>query len=174
MTLLLKQLFAFIKLLNSEKGTNQIATGMVCGMIMGFSPAFSLQTALVFVILFFFRIQIGAAFVTAFFFKFVAFLLDPAFHAVGVQVLELESLKPTFTTLYNMPIVPFTRFYNSVVMGAGIIALALAIPMFFVFKMLIAAYRLKVVSKFENTRAWKAVKATSFYQWYVKYEQLRG
>ncbi|MCM2323408.1 MAG: TIGR03546 family protein [Oligoflexia bacterium] len=174
MTLLLKQLFNFIKLLNSEKGATSIAAGMVCGMILGFTPAFSLQTLLVLIILFFFRIQIGAAFTMAFFFKLMAYALDPAFGAVGAAVLEADGLRPLFTTLYNVPIVPLTRFNNSIVMGSGVVSLLLALPMFFVFRMLVAAYRLQVMARFEKTVFWKAVKATGFYKWYVKYEELHG
>src|SRR5690606_22274471 len=126
MGLILKQLFAFIKLLNSDTGTTSLAAGMTCGFILGMTPVLSLHSLLVFLILFIFRIQIGAALVTAFFFKFVAFLLDPAFHAVGSQVLEIESLRSFFTTLYNMPLIPFTRFNNSIVMGSAVITFALS------------------------------------------------
>ena len=133
MTLILQQFFKFFQLLNSETGTNQIASGLCLGMILGFTPALSLQSLLVFMLMFMFRVQLGAAFLAAFFFKFLAFLLDPAFHSVGVIVLENEGLKPIFTTLYNMPIIPFTRFYNTIVMGSGVVSLLLCIPMFFVF-----------------------------------------
>jgi len=80
MTLLLKQLFAFLKMLNSETGHNQIAAGIAAGFILGMSPMLSLQTFLVFLIIFFFRIQAGAAFLAAFFFAFIAYVLDPIFH----------------------------------------------------------------------------------------------
>ena len=39
MTLLLKQLFAFLKVLNSDTGENQVAAGIACGLILGFAPA---------------------------------------------------------------------------------------------------------------------------------------
>ena len=70
-----------------------LAMGMTCGFILGMTPSLSLHSLLIFLILFFFRIQIGAALITAFFFKFVAFLLDPVFHSVGSKVLEIESLQ---------------------------------------------------------------------------------
>lgn len=174
MTLLIKQFFNFVKLLNSDKGTNQIAAGIVCGMILGFTPAFSLQTILVLICLFFFRIQIGAALGTAVFFKLLAFLLDPLFNVVGSSVLEIGALRPLFTSLYNMPIVPMTRFNNSIVMGAGIVAVVLAVPVFFASGRLIALYRQNIVARFEKTRLWKALAATSLYQWYAKYDQLHG
>lgn len=172
MTLLLKQIFAFLKLLNSDTGTNQLAAGMSVGIILGFSPFLSLQTLIVLVLLLFFRIQIGAAFLAAFFFKFTAYLLDPVTDSLGRALLENASLRPLWTTLYNMPLVPLTRFNNSITMGSGVIGFILAIPMFFVFKKLIMKYREHVVARFQQTKLWKAVKATSFYKWYATYSSL--
>lgn len=174
MTLLLKQIFAFFKLLNSDTGTNQLAAGLALGLILGFSPMLSLQVLVAFVILFFFRIQIGAAFIAAFFFKFTAFLLDPVCDLIGRAVLEAEGLRPLFVSLYNMPLVPLTRFNNSIVMGSGLIAFLLAIPAFFVFKALIVKYRATVVARFRTTKIWKAWTATSFYKWYAAYDRLYG
>lgn len=172
MTLLLKQIFAFFKLLNSDKGTNQIAAGIACGLILGFAPMFSLQTLVVIFLLFFFRIQIGAATLSAFFFAFPAYIFDPLFHKVGVLILESDSLTPAFTALYHLPIIPFTKFYNSVVMGAGVVSLILFPIVFFLSKVLILKYREKVVARFQSSKFWKAVKATSFYKWYAKYDEL--
>jgi uncharacterized protein (TIGR03546 family) len=171
MTLALKQIFAFLKLLNSDKGTDSIAWGVVCGLVLGFTPAFSLQTVLVIVLLFLLRIQIGAALLTAALFKIFAYPLDPVFDRVGGAVLELPALEGLFTTLYNLPIVPLTRFNNSVVMGSGVVALALAPLVFILSRRLIATYRTQVVARFEKTAFWKAVKATRFYGLYAKYEE---
>ncbi len=174
MTIILKQLFAILKLLNSDKGENQIAAGVACGLILGFAPSFSPQTLLVFIVILLFRIQAGAAFTTAFFFALIAYIFDPFLNSVGRFMLELEGLKSLYTTLYNMPIIPFTKFYNSLVMGAGVVSI-LAFPfVFFGTRLLIKKYREKVVSRFENSKFWKAVKATSFYKWYVKYDELYG
>jgi uncharacterized protein (TIGR03546 family) len=174
MTYLLQQFFQLIKLLNSETGTRQIAWGIALGFVLGMTPAFSLQTVLVFLLLLFFRVQMGAAFMAAFFFKFIAFALDPVFHTVGTQVLEIQSLKPLFTQMYNMPIVPWTRFYNSIVMGSGVLSLLLT-PVIFVLSLIaVHKYRQAVYEKFKNSKAFKALKATSFYKWYVKYNEFRS
>ena len=174
MTFLLKQIFSFIKLLNSDTGENQIAAGIACGLILGFAPAFSLQTVLVIILLFFFRIQIGAATVTAFFFKFIAWTMDPISNSLGMAVLELPSLEPLFTQLYNMPIVPLTRFYNSLVMGAGLISILLFPFVFFGSKVIIRKYRHTIVARWRETKLFKALKATSVYNWYSKYNELYG
>ncbi len=174
MTFLLKQIFGFLKLLNSDTGKNQIAAGVACGLILGFAPAFSLQTILVIALLFFFRIQIGAATIFAFFFSFVAWIVDPLSHQLGIAVLEMEALKPLLTEMYNMPLIPLTRFFNSMVMGSAIISILLAPVVYFTSRILIDKYRETVVARFKQTKFWKAVKATSFYGLYAKYDQLYG
>ena len=173
MGLILKQLFAFIKLLNSDTGTISLAMGMTCGFILGMTPTLSLHSLLIFLVLFFFRIQIGAALLAAFFFKFVAFLLDPAFDAVGSKVLDIESLQAFYTTLYNMPIIPFTRFNNTIVMGSAVITFALSPLVFILSRFLIVKYRQTILARFKESKAWKAVEATKFYQWYYKYDQYK-
>jgi uncharacterized protein (TIGR03546 family) len=174
MTLILKQLFAFLKMLNSETGQNQIAAGIAAGFVLGMTPMLSLQTLLVFFCIFFFRIQAGAAFLAAFFFAFIAWLLDPVFHSVGVYILEMDSLRGAFTTMYNVPLLPLTRFNNTVVMGSGVVAILLTPVVYLVSRMLIVKYRETVLAKIRNTKFWKAVKATSLYKWYYTYDNLYG
>lgn len=174
MSFVLQQIFAFIKLLNSDKGTNSIAAGICLGLILGFAPFLSLQTGLVLILLFFFRVQIGAATLSAFFFKFIAYLADPLADSLGQWALELPSLRPVYTELYNIPIIPFTRFNNSIVMGSGIFAILLCPVVFFISRFIIHKYRTHIVARFEKTKLWKLVQATAFYKWYVKYEQIRG
>lgn len=174
MTLLLRQFFSFLKMLNSETGHNQIAAGIACGFVLGMTPALSLQTLLVFLIVFFFRVQFGAATLAAFFFKFIAYLLDPTFHAVGSSVLEIPALQGLFTSLYNMPIVPLTRFNNTIVMGSGVVTI-IAFPFVFLLsRAMILKYRVTILVRIQQTKFWKAVKATSLYEWYYKYDKLYG
>lgn len=174
MGLLLKQIFQFIKLLNSDTGTNQLAAGFAAGFVLGMTPVLSLQSFLIFICIFLFRIQPGAALVTAFFLKFPAYLMDPLFDYVGSLVLELQGLQGLFTTLYNMPIIPFTRFNNTIVMGSGVLAILLTPAVFFMARNLVQKYRQTVVERFKETKFWKGLKATSIYKWYYKYDELYG
>lgn len=173
MGLILKQLFAFIKLLNSDTGNVSIAMGMTCGFILGMTPVLSLHSLLIFLILFFFRIQIGAAIIMAFFFKLAAFILDPLFDLVGKKVLEMDVLQGIFTTLFNMPIVPYTRFNNSIVMGSAVVTIILSPLVYFLSQQFILKYREVVVARFQTTKLWKVIQSTKFYQWYYKYNQYK-
>lgn len=170
MTFLLNQIFQLIKMLNSEVGTNQIAAGLSLGFAMGMSPLLSLQGILILLLILIFRVQFGAASLSAFFFSFVAYLLDPIFHTIGETVLYAESLQDFWTALYNMPLVPLTKFNNTVVMGSGIVGLILFIPLFFVFRILVVKYREKIVAKFKETKIWKSFQLTSLYKWYNTYD----
>ncbi len=174
MTLILKQIFTLLKLLNSETATNQIAAGISFGFILGMTPAFSLQSVLIFLLCLIFRVQLGAMFLSIFAFSFMAYLLDPIFHSAGLFVLQLDALQAMFTTLYNLPIVPMTRFYNTLVMGSGVISITLSPIIFIISKILIVKYRKTVVDRFKDTKFFKALKATSFYKWYYKYDNLYG
>ena len=174
MTLLLKQIFNFLRLLNSDKETNPLAWGLALGVILGFAPFFSLQTLLVIFVIFVFRVQMGAAFISAFFFKFIAFLFDQSANHLGQDILESHALRPLLTELYNMPLVPMTRFNNSLVMGSLVISLILFPVLFFVFKALILKYRQTVVARFRNTKVWRIFTATKFYNWYAQYTSLYG
>ncbi len=172
MGLLLKQLFSLVKLLNSETGQNQIAAGVAAGFILGMSPTLSLQSLLVFLCLFVFRVQMGMAFLSAFFFAFIAWALDPIFHSLGSWLLGLEALQSLWTILYNLPLVPLTRFNNTVVMGAGVCAIILSPLIFFLSRTLVVKYRVTVVERLKQTKAWKAIQATSLYKWYYTYDNL--
>jgi uncharacterized protein (TIGR03546 family) len=174
MDLLTKQIINLIKLLHSDSGQNQIASGLAFGVFLGFAPFLSLQTILVLFIVFIFRVQLGAAFLSAFFFKFVAYLLDPIADMIGQATLENPALRGLWKTMYNVPLLPMTRFNNSINMGSFIISLFLCPILFFVFKKLIVQYRLTIVHRIENTKWWKGFKATKFYLWYAKYNDLYG
>ena len=142
------------------------------GWVLGFSPLLSLQSILVLLVMFIFRIQLGAAFISAFFFQFIAYAFDPVCDALGRWVLEQPNLRPYFEWAYATPFIPFTRFNNSIVMGSGIFALLGAPLIAVVAYYLVKKYRISVMERFKNTKLFKAFKMTAFYRWYAKYDEL--
>lgn len=171
MTIILRQIFVFFKLLNSETASNQIAAGVACGVILGLAPAVSFQSVLVFAVIFLFRVQFGAAFATAFFVKFMAMPFDPLFHRIGSFVLEDPTLEPAFTWMYNVPLVPLTRFYNSIVMGSAVVSILLAPVVFVLSKIVIRRYRETIVERFKDSKLWQFWKTTTIYNWYMRYDK---
>jgi uncharacterized protein (TIGR03546 family) len=174
MTVILKQVFKLVYLLHSETSTRSISIGLSCGIVLGFSPMFSLQSLLILGLILFFRIQVGAAFLSAVFFKLVAIPLVPLFDVTGNWILSLPVFQPVFTWLYNLPIVPMTRFYNTVVMGGGIVAIVLTVPAYFLFEYLVDAYRAEVVARIKETKLWTVWKTSKLFKWYQYYRSARG
>lgn len=172
MTIIVQNVLNLLRLLHSEAGQYQLSAGVAAGFILGMTPFLSLQSFIVFVFILFFRVQFTAAFVTAFFFSFIAFGLDPLFHHVGKIVLSTPSLYPLWETMYNTPLIPYTRFNNTIVMGSAVVTLFLSPLIFMLSLLLIKKYRNIVVTKFKGTKFFKAFKASKLYKLYSHYNSL--
>ncbi len=173
MTFLLKELFSLIRILNSETGAKQIALGFTLGFILGLSPWLSIQGLAIILIILIFRVQAAAAFVAATIFSFVAYIFDPFIHSIGKYVLKHDTLEGLWTYLYNAPLVPYTEFNNSIVMGGAVLGILLAPFLYFIFYKLVSKYQSTIVSKFKDTKFWKAFKGSVIYNWYITYEKYK-
>ena len=174
MTVILKQVFNLVYLLHSETSTRSISVGLCCGIVLGFSPMLSLQSLLILGLLLLFRIQVGAALLSAVFFKLVGIPLVPLFDFTGNLILSQPELRPVFTWLYNLPLVPMTRFYNSVVMGGGIVGIVLTVPFYLLFGYLIDTYRSEVVDQIKDTKLWTMWKTSTLFKWYQYYRSAQS
>ena len=102
------------------------------------------------------RANLGVAAGTVLIVSFLSPFLDPVSDAVGGWLLGLPALQSMWTQLYNMPVVPWTSFNNSVVLGSFVLGLILLYPMYKASKPLFKKYseRLsKWARKFRLTRA---------------------
>ncbi|MEW6026589.1 MAG: TIGR03546 family protein [Planctomycetota bacterium] len=149
------------KLLNGEISPKQIAGGIAFGMIIGLTPTFSLHNLLVVLLICVIRVNVASVIFSAVIFGMVSYLTDPAAHLLGYALLvKMEFLKPLWTMLYNMPLVPLTGFNNTLLMGSVIIALALFYPNMVLSERGLVAYRASLKPKLENTRFVKVLKAS--------------
>lgn len=130
---LIKKLFLFLKLFRVRVTKTQLSLAIIFGLFLGFCPDFlTLQNILILLALIFLRVPLRILVLTTVVSYAVAGIaLDPLFHIVGGSVLELGFLAPLWKLLYQMPIVPFTLFNNSVVMGGAIFSLLLIPVTFF-------------------------------------------
>jgi uncharacterized protein (TIGR03546 family) len=85
---------------------------------------------------------------------------------------DIPFLQPLWTTLYNIPIFPFTRFNNTVVMGSFITGLILFVPIYLLSKRGVIVYREKYDVRISNSKIFKAFKTNPIVQWYVKVRNL--
>ncbi len=171
----LKLIRDFIKILREGQTPAQVAGGFALGSILGLSPMLTLQGAAVWLIILLLNVNLSAALVAVTAFSLVAFLLDPLFHWCGFQVLvNIDALRGLWTSLYNAPIAPLTRFNNTVVMGSFLCAILLFIPIYFGMKKFVIAYRATVGARVEKMKLYQIIKRSSLVQWYEKLRDFGG
>lgn len=117
-----------INAFSSNTDPGAIAHAFACGILLGFMPKGNLLWILLFVFIFFLRIQRATFSITVIVAALFAPLLDNAFDSVGYWMLAKESLIPVYIELLDIPFVRFTKFNNTIVMGSLIIGLACYIP----------------------------------------------
>ena len=167
--LLLNQVFKILKLLHSESSTFQLSGGVVLGMFIGFTPLFSLLQCLYWTVLILVKINLASTVLSAALFALVANSLNHSFGAIGLVALRSDTLAQLWTLLYNAPIVPYTFFYNSLVMGGFLVGAVLCIPLYVLVTILISRYRQVVVKRFKTTWLFRAWMSSKLYPLYVKY-----
>ena len=148
---LLKQV---LKILQTDISPNQVAFGAAMGVFLGLVPGF-LMKCVIFVFIMFLSVNVGAAFILSGIFALVGLLTDPVSGKIGYMVLNAGFLVPFWTYLYNLPIVAFTKFNNTVVMGNIILSAILFVPVFFSSKKFILYYR---KNWREKVAKWRIVK----------------
>jgi uncharacterized protein (TIGR03546 family) len=161
MLTLLKLIQSIIKTLHSEGTPGQVAAGIAIGSVLGLTPLLNLHNLLIFSLVVLLNVSFGGAMLGWALFVPVGFLLDPVFHAVGLQ-----PLRPLWTALTNTPLVPYTNFNNTVVLGSFVGWLVLAVPIFFAARYGVARYRATIGERVRQSRFYKAITASQAYNWY--------
>ena len=153
----LKLLKQVIVIFQTDISPNQVAWGFALGAILGLVPNMFMKLVL-FIVIMMFRVNISAAFFFFFVYEILSFALDPLFDSLGYYILNINSLNGFYTYLYNLPVVPFTKFNNTVVMGSLVTGIILIIPNMIIAKKLLVYYRTHLREKVSK---WKIVKILS-------------
>ncbi len=162
-----------IKILRSQGTPGQVSAGFAFGMCLGLIPWNTLHSFLIWIIVIILNVNFGAVFLGIALFGSVAYIFDPFLHSLGYKILvEFDFLRPTWVSLYQAPVVPFTRFYNTVVMGSTVISILLFVPVYLSSKWLVKNYREKVDPHIQKLPIIKVVKASKIYQLYEKIKSL--
>jgi uncharacterized protein (TIGR03546 family) len=111
-----------------ETTPRQLAWGFALGMLIGLIPKGNLIAVALMTLFCALRINIAAGTAAIFVFSWAGMLLDPVSHRLGHFLLTQDSLQPLWTSLYNMNLVPWTAFNNTVVLGNTLIGLVLLLP----------------------------------------------
>lgn len=167
--IILKIIGKLIKILHSGPEPRQIALGIALGMILGFSPSFSIFSLIVIILILFLDINISSAILGWIVFSIPAYLLDSQFHDIGYALLvDSGSIRSIWTTIYNLPLMPYSNFNNTVTLGSLIISIVIFYPVYFLSNLGVIKYRLNIAEKFQKLKIVKIVKGSKPYIYYQK------
>jgi uncharacterized protein (TIGR03546 family) len=157
----LKLIAKLIKILRSGEHPRQIAWGFILGMMLGLLSLKTLFAAPLLLVLILVNVNLSAAIVAILLFRLIAFLADPLIHGLGYWVLVQTGLEGFWTMAASLPVVPFTRFNNTLVMGGLVLSLILVIPVFWGVKRLIIGYRERYAERVQNWKLMKVIKKST-------------
>jgi uncharacterized protein (TIGR03546 family) len=166
MLTILKLIQSLIKTLHSEGTPGQVAAGIALGSVLGLTPLMNVHNLVVFALIVLLNVSFGGGMLGWALFVPVGFLLDPLFDSIGRGLLDAPSLRRLWTAWYNTPLVPYTNFNNSVVLGSAAGWLALALPIFFAARYGVARYRATVGERVRRSRFYQVVTASKVYNAY--------
>ncbi|MEO2016703.1 MAG: TIGR03546 family protein [Fuerstiella sp.] len=126
--LIVRPIRLFCKALVAESTPGQLALGFALGVLIGFVPKGNLLALVLGIILAASRANLGIAAATILVVSFVSPYFDPVSHQIGTWLLAHPSLTNVWTELYNMPVMPWTAFNNSIVLGSFIVGVAALYP----------------------------------------------
>jgi len=163
---MLRAILKLLHVLNSEAEPGQISLALAFGLITGFTSLWSLHNLLVLLLVLVLRVNLSAFLLGTAVFSGIAYLLDPAFHRVGLAALTAQPLEAVWIALYNSTLSRIERFNNSIVMGGLIASLISFVPLLLLSNGLIRRYREHVLAWVRKTRIMRAIQATKFYDLY--------
>ena len=115
----------------TEEGTSkQLALGLAMGLVVGLVPKGNLTAVLLLTVLCSLRLNLAAGLASVALFSWVSLLTDPFANWIGRSLLEWPLLVPAWTWLYGLPVVPWTAFNNTAVMGNLVLGLILVYPVY--------------------------------------------
>jgi uncharacterized protein (TIGR03546 family) len=169
----LKLIANFIKILREGQTPTQVAGGFALGSILGLSPMLTLQGLVVWLVILILDVNLSAATLALLVFSLIAFIFDPPFHHLGYFLLvNIDGLKGLWTTLYNAPIAPLTRFNNTVVIGSFVCAVILFPLFYFGMKKFVVAYRTTVGARIEKMKIYQVVSRSWIVQTYQRIRRM--
>ena len=162
---MIRAIVKLITALNSNAKKSQVAAGFAWGMLLGLVPAGNFFWIVLFLISFFFSHNNGSKNFFMALIKLLSFIItgeNGPIDNLGYWFLNLDAFNQLFTTMYNMPFVPFTKFNNTLVMGGLVAGIVLWLPVFIITMILVPLYRNHLGPKIRDSKIMKFIYKLPF------------
>ncbi len=153
-----------IALLNSNRRAVEIGAAVAFGLWLALLPSVNLIFIALALVLFTVKVNLGMAIISFFVLSLVTPLLDPALDVLGFWLLTPQALVGFYSRLYALPVVPFTRFNDTLVAGGFVAGALLFVPVTLLADHLVRQYREVVYARIADSRLVKAFTVTPVFQ----------
>ena len=143
--------------LYSNRKPAEVAAALSTALLLTFLPGANLLWLTIFVAMFFLRVNHAVALLALALLAPFSAAADPLLHNLGHTVLTRPGLTELFTAVYNLPLMPFTRFNNTLVMGGLIAGAILWLPVFLLGRMAVMTFRLRLVPAVASSKPVRAL-----------------
>lgn len=155
-----------IKLLNSDANPSQLALGICFAAIMGLTPIAAPHNALLLLLVLLLRVNLSLFLLSWGLFTLIAYAFDPASQALGLALLQADSLQGLWNNMYNNNFWRFLGFNNSLILGSSIISITLALPLFFISRVLVVKYRNHILAWVQKSKLGLWIRGGKIYSIY--------
>ena len=167
MLAILKFIQSLAKTLPSDGTPTQIAAGVALGAALGLTPILNVHNLVILLLLAVLNVSFGAGMLAWGLFVPLGFVLDPLFNAIGrTLLLGTPALRPLWVAMDNAPVLPYTNFNNTVVLGSIVAWLLLAVPIFLLARYGVLKYRATLGERVRRSRIYKLITASQAYNVY--------
>ena len=140
----------------ANRRPGEVASGIAFGLLLALLPPNNLLWPVLFAATFFLRLNLGAEIAALGLLRLIVPLADPALDTLGYAILTAGPLQSVFAALYEVPLMPFTRFNNSIVMGGFAAGLVLWLPVFLLARAGVIGFRTHLQPRIAESRIVKA------------------
>ena len=128
---LIRLIRTILKTLRGSHTPHQLAVGAALGMLIGLLPKDNLLVVFVGLLIIVSNSNLLTATCSGFVCMWLGYLLDPISSRLGNFLLTHDRLTPTWTMLYELPLVPWTRFNDTIVFGSLVIGVLMLLPIYY-------------------------------------------
>jgi len=164
--IVLKFLFKFINLMNSETSSNSLAVALALGAALGLVPFLTLQGFVLLAFVLFFRVNLTATLASFLAFWLVHVALAGPFDSLGASLLAGGGLRGLWTFVDNNPVLYLAGLTHSITLASTLAAVVLLPVAFLGFRFLIKRYREFVLEWVARSRLVTFIKGFKAYRLY--------
>ena len=152
--------------LNSDGTPGQVGMGMAIGLAFGLTPLLSLHNLVILAVAMLTTVSFPGVMLGWAVGVPIGFLLDPLFDQVGMAILMSDATAPFFTWVVNTPVIALSGLNNSITLGSLVVWFILILPAFFLFRALVARYRVHVLAYVQRWRVVQVLKSSKLWSVY--------